>query len=130
MGKKIGKAVTNNTQKQIKKIQKIQKVEKVQEESKVVEILFNEVEQDYILKNRSLPPATLAKALNTTIIRVQNFLDELPKNVNMFDKVIGKSRDKNDNTRAVVMTPAASEVGDKAPRKTTLDPGCVHRCKE
>lgn len=121
MGKKIGKVVKNNTQKKLDQIKS--------EVEAVNEVSFNDVEQDYLLKNKTLPPATLAKALATSVDKVTTFLNDLPKNISMFDKVIGKSKDKNNKTRSVVMTGAASEISDANKQKVKLDPGCVHKCK-
>lgn len=94
---------------------------------------FNQVEKEFLTNNRVLPPATLAKSLNTTAKRVKAFLETLPKTKSNIDNVMGTIKDKNDKPRGTVMTPAASEIADKhraSRKKNLIDPSCIHRCKE
>jgi hypothetical protein len=63
---------------------------------------FNSVEEQYLMQNKDLPPATLAKALSTTVERVTAFLGKQTKSGH-FDNVIGRQKDKNDKPRSVIM---------------------------
>lgn len=89
---------------------------------------FNAVEEQYLMQNKDLPPATLAKALSTTVERVIEFIGKQEKS-NHFDNVVGRQKDKSNKPRAVIMTEAAAQVGDKAPKKKPFNPDYMHRPK-
>lgn len=91
--------------------------------------VFNNVETAYLLENRTLPPAVLAKELDAPLELVVAFLGDIKSN-SQFDRVVGKAKDKLGKTRAVVMTESAAHVGDETKTKKTIaDPTYIHRPK-
>lgn len=86
--------------------------------------VFNEVEQKFLIENKDLAPATLAKKLSSTVELVKSFLDKLPKNPKNFDKVIGKNRG------SVVMTQSASQITDGHKKNHSARyQDCIHKPK-
>jgi hypothetical protein len=85
--------------------------------------VFNEVETKFLVTNKDLAPATLAKQLNTTVELVVEFLDTLPKSKKLFEHMIGK------NGGSVVMTQAASQLTDGKKKSHPSHQDCIHKPK-